>query len=192
MVADIDIDCADRNHVLQLIQHIPAMHNTNGDIKLHNSGIYVCDIPRDAVNGCAAMDYKTAEQRGYVKIDLLNMSVYKNIKDPAHYQAMLDRELPWSRLWQDPEWASQLVHVGNYVSLLQSMRPDSITRMAAFISVIRPGKAHLQNRAWSDVFASVWDRDDSRGYVFKKSHAISYAVLVALHMNLCDTLDQGD
>jgi hypothetical protein len=69
------------------------------------------------------------------------------------------------------------------------MRPDSIARMAAFISIIRPGKAHLQNQPWDQVFASVWDGDDSRGYVFKKSHAVSYAALVALHMNLIDLAD---
>ena len=81
-------------------------------------------------------------------------------------------------------WASQLVHVGNYTELLASMRPDSIPRMAAFISIIRPGKAHLQDRPWAEVFESVWDGDESRGYTFKKSHAISYAALVSLHMNL--------
>jgi hypothetical protein len=56
--------------------------------------------------------------------------------------------------------------------------------MAAFISIIRPGKAHLQMKPWAEVFASVWDGDDSQGYTFKKSHALSYSVLVALHMNL--------
>jgi hypothetical protein len=64
------------------------------------------------------------------------------------------------------------------------MRPDSVPRMAAFISVIRPGKAYLQRKPWDEVFASVWDGDASRGFVFKKSHAISYAMLVSLHMNL--------
>jgi hypothetical protein len=32
--------------------------------------------------------------------------------------------------------------------------------------------------------AEVWDGDESKGYTFKKSHAVSYAALVALHMNL--------
>jgi hypothetical protein len=64
------------------------------------------------------------------------------------------------------------------------MKPDSIPRMAAFISIIRPGKAHLQNKRWDQVFATVWDGDQTRGYTFKRSHAISYAALVALHMNL--------
>jgi len=97
---------------------------------------------------------------------------------------MLTMEPTWSRLWTDTEWAKQLVHIGNYTALLQSMKPDSVPRMAAFISVIRPGKAHLQNKPWVEVFESVWDGDESKGYTFKKSHAISYAALVALHINL--------
>lgn len=190
MAADIDIDFADRDSVLALIPHVPA--RLVDSHRRHNSGVYVTDIPRDAVNGCAAIDYQQAEERGYFKIDFLNMTVYQLIRDQAHYQHMLDREPPWSRLWQDPDWAKQLVHVGAHVPLLQSMRPDSIVRMAALIAMIRPGKAHLQGRAWSEVFESVWDGDDSRGFVFKKSHSISYAQLVVLHMNLLDSTNQGD
>ena len=186
--ADIDIDLADRNQVIELLQCTPARQIVNGEVRRHNTGVYVTDIPYDPINHCASIDYHEAEQRGYIKLDLLNMSVYQLIQDPQHYQEMLDREPPWTRLWNDPEWAQQLVHVGNYTDLLASMQPDSIPRMAAFIALIRPGKAHLQNQPWSDVFASVWDGDDSRGYVFKKSHSIGYAKLVALHMNLLDTI----
>lgn len=184
MSADIDIDLADRDQVLQLIQATPARQNTNGQVRRHNSGVYVTDIPQDPVNGCAAIDYETAEQLGYFKIDLLNMTVYQLIKNSEHYDQMLRQDPPWTKLWTDPEWASQLVHIGNYIDLLQTMRPDSIPRMAAFISIIRPGKAHLQNQPWDEVFKTVWDGDSSRGFIFKKSHAVSYAALVALHMNL--------
>ena len=184
MSADIDIDFADRESVLKLIQHTPARQLHQSTARKHNSGVYVTDIPYDPILGCAALDYETAESRGYFKIDFLNMGVYGLIRDPAHYAEMLAATPPWHRLWQDATWAQQLVHVGNYTGLLQSMRPDSIPRMAAFISIIRPGKAHLQNRPWSEVFDSVWDGDLSRGYVFKKAHAIGYAALVALHMNL--------
>ena len=189
MSADIDIDVPNRDAVLALIQHTAA-RQSNG--KKHNSGIYVTDIPRDPILGCAAIDYETAEARGYFKIDLLNMSVYSLVKDPAHYEQMLAVEPPWTRLWSDPEGARQLVHVGNYTELLKSMKPDSIPRMAAFISVIRPGKAHLQNQPWSRVFESVWDGDLSRGYTFKQAHAVGYAALVALHMNLLNSSDQGN
>ena len=184
MSADIDIDLADRDQLIDLINAIPA-RQSNG--RKHNSGVYVTNIPYDPINQCAAIDYETAEQLGYFKIDLLNMSVYELVKSPAHYQEMLDKEPPWDRLWTDSEWTKQLAHVGNYTELLKTMRPDSIPRMAAFISIIRPGKAHLQNRPWAEVFDTVWDGDASRGFVFKKSHAISYARLVALHMNLINS-----
>ena len=186
MSADIDIDVPNRDAVLALIPHVAA-RQSNG--RRHNSGIYVTDIPLDPVGNCAALDYESAEQRGYFKIDLLNMSVYSLVKDPEHYEQLLAATPPWSRLWTDRAWASQLVHVGNYADLLREMKPDSIPRMAAFISIIRPGKAHLQGRPWSEVFAEVWDGDDSRGYTFKKAHAISYSALVALHMNI---LNQSD
>lgn len=187
MSADIDIDLADRNQLLQLIDATPArMHLKDNVVRKHASGVYVTDIPRDPVNTCAAIDYETAEQLGYFKIDLLNMTVYQLIDNQDHYEQLLNQEPPWSRLWEDPEWATQLVHVGNYTNLLATMKPDSIPRMAAFISIIRPGKAHLQNRPWSEVFESVWDGNNSQGFVFKHAHAIGYAALVALHMNLLD------
>jgi len=184
MSADIDIDLADRDQLLKLINITPARQHHQGQVRRHNSGVYVTDIPYDPVNACAAIDYETADQLGYFKIDLLNMSVYQLIKSPEHYKEMLNKEPPWERLWTDPEWARQLVHVGNYTDLLASMKPDSITRMSAFISIIRPGKAHLQNKTWAEVFDTVWDGDNSQGFVFKHAHAIGYAALVALHMNL--------
>jgi len=184
MSADIDIDFADRDSVLKLIRYTPARQLHQGQVRRHNSGVYVTDIPYDPIHNCAALDYEEAEQRGYFKIDLLNMSVYQLVKNPEHYQAMLTATPPWDRLYQDTEWARQLVHVGNYTDLLKNMRPSTVPQMAAFISIIRPGKAHLQNQSWADVFSTVWDGDDSQGYTFKKSHSLSYAMLVVLHMNL--------
>jgi hypothetical protein len=184
MSADIDIDVPDRNRVLALIRHTAASQENNGTVRRHNSGIYVTDVPWDPVNECAALDYELADQRGYFKIDLLNMSVYQQIRDADHYKQLLAQSPDWQRLWTDTAWAQQLVHVGNYTDLLKQMKPDSVPRMAAFISIIRPGKAHLQGRPWDQVFETVWDGDASRGFVFKKSHAVSYAALVSLHMNL--------
>jgi hypothetical protein len=192
MSADIDIDLADRDQLLKLIKATPARQLHQGQARRHNSGVYVTDIPVDPVDACAAIDYETAEQLGYFKIDLLNMTVYQLIQSPEHYAQVLTLDPPWSRLWTDTEWSAQLVHIGNYTELLKSMRPDSIPRMAAFISIIRPGKAHLQNQPWDQVFESVWDGDSSRGFVFKKSHALGYSKLVTLHMNLLNTSDQSN
>jgi hypothetical protein len=190
MSADIDIDFADRTQILSLIKHTPARQLQDQQVRRHNSGVYVTDIPLDVINQCAAIDYETAEQRGYFKIDFLNMSVYQHIRDYNHYEQLLSTEPNWQRLWTDEAWATQLVHIGNYTDLLKKMKPDSVPRMAAFIAVIRPGKAHLQGQPWNQVFASVWDGDASRGFVFKHSHSISYAMLVKLHMNILSQCDE--
>lgn len=178
---DIDIDCANREQILSLIKHVPA--RLAKDAKKHASGVYVTEIPYDPINEIASIDYTDAEARGYFKIDILNMSVYSLVRDQEHYQAMLDQEPEWSLLWTNSELVSKLVHVANYYDLLCSMKPDSVIKMAAFVSVIRPGKAHLQKQPWDRVLESVWD-GNSDGYVFRKSHAVSYAMLVALHMNI--------
>lgn len=183
MSADVDIDFADRKTILDLIKHVPARQENNGEVRKHNSGVFVTDIPTDPLNGCSSIDYREAEVRGYFKIDFLNQSVYELIKDQDHYDRMLAKETEWNLLL-DKTFCERVVHIGNYADLVAEMRPDSIPRMAAFIAVIRPGKAHLQRQSWNTVFASVWDGDDSRGFVFKKSHSISYAKLVALHINL--------
>ena len=83
--------------------------------------------------------------------------MYRLIRNPEHLEAVMAQSPSWPRLWQDAAWAGQLVHVGKYTTLLADMHPDTIPRMAAFISVIRPGKAHLQRRPWPEVFESVWE-----------------------------------
>ncbi len=64
-----------------------------------------------------------------------------------------------------------------------------------FLSIIRPAKKHLIGLTWAEVAKTVWDKGTD-GYSFKKSHAIAYAHLVVVHMNLIDELgyplDQGN
>lgn len=190
--ADIDIDFADRNQVLELIDTVPARQLQQGEVRRHNSGVYVTDIPWDPINQCAAIDYHEAEARGYFKLDLLNMSVYQGIKDVEHYEELLALEPPWHRL-NEPEFVEKIVHIGNHFDTLHKMPEpvDSIPRMAMFLAIIRPGKRHLVGRSWRDVGETIWDTA-ADGYSFKKSHAVSYAVLVTLHMNLIHASNQGN
>ena len=67
MSADIDLDLADRDQLLKLIQAIPARQMHQGQVRRHNSGVYVTDIPYDPVNACAAIDYEQAEECGSLK-----------------------------------------------------------------------------------------------------------------------------
>jgi hypothetical protein len=56
--------------------------------------------------------------------------------------------------------------------------------MAMFLAVIRPAKRHLAGKTWSEVARTVWNRPTDGSYYFKKAHSVSYAHLVAIHMNL--------
>jgi hypothetical protein len=184
---DIDIDLADRTQVLNLITHIAARQEQDDKPRRHNSGVYVTPIPYDPIHDCAAFDFREAEERGYFKLDLLNMSVYQLIRDQDHYDQLLATEPPWARL-QEPEFVAQIVHINNHYDLIQRMPEpvDTVPRMAMFLSLIRPGKRHLVGRSWYDISEQIWSTS-ADGYTFKKSHAISYALLVALHMNLVNS-----
>ena len=78
---DIDIDFADRSIVLDKIKHRVAKLDTE---KKHNTGVYVTEIPHNPVDMLSTIDYEKAEDRGYFKLDFLNVSLYKDIKDEEH------------------------------------------------------------------------------------------------------------
>jgi hypothetical protein len=183
--ADIDIDFADRDSILKLIKHTPARQESNVESKQHNSGVYVTDIPYDPIHNCANIDYKEADTRGYFKIDFLNVSVYQHIKDYNHYNKLLEQEPPWERLLEK-QFCQQIIHIGDHYNLVQQMKPDSIPRMAMFLSVIRPAKKYLIGKSWKDIAKEIWIKPEDDAYYFKKSHSLSYAVLVGLHMNIID------
>ena len=183
--SDIDIDLGDRTQALAHISHVPASILRDGRLVKHNSGIYVTDIPVDPFTGQASIDYQAAEARGYVKLDLLNVSLYTQIKSEEHLQQLMSTEPEWEKLY-DPEYFARLIHVGSHYDTMLKMPEavNTIPRMAMFLSVIRPAKRHLIGRKWQEVAATVWDKPSDDGYYFKKSHAVSYAHLVVVNMNL--------
>ena len=182
--SDIDIDFADREQALAVLDKtIPASIIRDGKLTKHNTGVYVTDIPQDPFTGYASLDYNDAEDRGYIKLDFLNVNVYKQVRDENHLVELM-REPDWTKLY-DPSICAQLIHVNNhYDTLLKMPEPvDSIPRLAMFLAVIRPGKYHLIGKTWKEVGATVWDRVEGQ-YSFKKAHAIAYAQLVAVNLNL--------
>lgn len=191
MDADVDIDFFDRTKILDLIKHIPARQENNVQSKRHNSGVYVTDIPYDPIHDCSSIEYKEAEDRGYFKIDFLNVHVYKYIRDYEHYQELLEQEPPWGKLL-DSEFSNKVIHVGNHYESLQQMKPDSIPRMAMFLALIRPAKKHLIGKSWEEISTEIWTKPVGNGYYFKKAHAVSYAVLVVLHMNILNQYSESE
>ena len=191
--SDIDIDFGDRTQALDLLEHIPASILRDGNLIKHNTGVYVTDIPQDPFTGMASIDYESAEERGYTKLDFLNVSLYTQIKSESHLQELIAQEPEWDRLY-DPEFCAKLIHIGNHYETLIRMPEavNTIPRMAMLLAVIRPAKRHLIGKSWKEVAETVWDKQDE-GYAFKKSHAVAYAHLVAVNMNLLTNLaNQGN
>ena len=182
---DIDIDFGNRDTALSVIKHIPASMRNVSPIRKHATGIYVTDIPYDPVNDMSSIDYVHAEKRGYFKLDFFNVHVYEQVRDENHLQKLM--QLPnWDKL-KRKEFVEKLIHLNNQYYSLQSMPEpvNSIPRLAMFLAVIRPGKKHLIGKTWIEVAKTVWDKGTD-GYTFKKAHAIAYAHLVVVHMNLLE------
>ena len=187
--ADIDIDFGNREDILQHIKHTSARKLNREKPERHNSGIYVQPIPYDPMLDASSLHFKEADERGYFKIDLLNVSVYQHIKDPAHYEELLAREPPWERL-KEKEFVEQIIHISNYPYQVAQAMPNTIPQMAMFLSILRPAKKHLIGKPWKEIAETVWLKDDDDAYSFKHAHAIAYAHLVALHMNIVDEHEQ--
>lgn len=182
--SDIDIDFADREQILELFDLTPASILKDSKITKHNTGVYATDIPVDPFTGLASIDYESAEDRGYAKLDLLNVHVYKNVRDEQHLVELM-RDPDWTKLY-DRTICEQLIHVNNhYDTMLKMPEPiDSIPRLAMFLSVIRPAKRHLIGRTWKEVAETVWQKPKDETYYFKQAHAVSYAQLVVVNLNL--------
>jgi hypothetical protein len=181
---DIDIDFADRTKILNIIEHIPA---SLGE-KKHNTGVYVQEIPVNPLTGTASIEYKEAEQRGYFKIDFLNVSIYKDIKNQEHLDTLMNTEPLWDLLEQQ-EFSDLLFHVNGHSSILKIVKPKNIEQLAAVLAMIRPAKRHLIGRPWDEILEEIWIKPTDDEYYFKKAHAVAYAVAIVVQMNLiCEKL----
>ena len=192
--SDIDIDFGDRTQALTLLKHIPASILRDDKLVKHNTGIYVTDIPVDPFANIASLDYKVAEDRGYTKLDFLNVSLYTQIKSEQHLIGLMSREPEWDRLYEE-HFCSKLIHIGNHYDTLIKMPEavNTIARMAMLLAIIRPGKRHLVGRTWKEVGDTVWEQPLDGSYVFKRSHSCAYAHLVVVNMNLLsDSTNQGN
>ena len=183
---DIDIDFANRNDVLEKIQHRVARMNSE---KKHNSGVYVTECPHNPVDNISTLDYKIAEERGYFKLDFLNVSIYKDVKDEAHLQELMERKPIW-QLLEHKDFVDKVFHLSGHDELLKQLKPTSVKQLAATLAIIRPAKRHLADKDWQTIMNEVWIKPTNGEYFFKHAHAVSYAVAVVVHMNLlCEQLN---
>ncbi len=183
---DIDIDFGDRDIVLSQLKHRVAKLDTG---KKHNTGVYATEIPHNPIDNLSTIEHKTADERGYFKLDFLNVSIYKDVKDETHLTQLMEKEPLW-QLLEHKDFSDQVFHLNGHSALLQQLKPTSVEQLAATLAIIRPAKRHLANETWQTIFEEVWKKPEDNSYYFKKAHAISYAMAVVVHMNLiCEQLN---
>ena len=177
---DIDIDFADRSIILDKIQHRVAKLDSG---KKHNTGVYATEIPHNPVDNISTIEHKTAEDRGYFKLDFLNVSIYKDVKNEAHLQELMERKPIW-QLLEHKDFVDKVFHLSGHDTLLKQLKPTSVQQLAATLAIIRPAKRHLADKSWEEIEKEVWLKPTNNEYYFKKAHAFAYAMSVVVHMNL--------
>lgn len=188
---DIDIDLADRERLLSLVKHIPAMMEKDKKHLKHNVGVYFHHVPKNPETDLCSITYKEAEDRGFFKIDLLNVHLYKKIKSDDHLNKLLNEEPQWELLqYRDFVEGEPIWHLEKHFSVLSQMKPKSIVQLAMILGMIRPAKRHLLGKSWKEIEKEIWIKPDDRidekirNSFFKKPHAIAYAHLIVVQMNL--------
>ena len=180
---DVDIDFYDRDNTLKLFKHAPASIIRNDKIEKHKTGVYFHSTPVHPVTGVSTLDYKVAEERGYFKIDCLNVNIYKNIKSEKELVELMIQEPDWDML-DDQKIVDQLFHLNGHHNIVSTLRPRTIEQLAAVLAIIRPAKRYLMKKAWPDITKEVWVKPSDGSYFFKKSHAVAYAQAIVVQMNL--------
>ena len=182
---DIDIDFADRDVILSQLKHRVAKLDSG---KKHNTGVYVTEVPHNPVDNLSTIEHKTAEQRGYFKLDFLNVSIYKDVRDNDHLTELMERTPIW-QLLEHEDFSESVFHLSGHGALLKQLKPQSVEQLAATLAIIRPAKRHLANETWETIMKEVWTRPTNGEYYFKKAHAVSYAMACVVHINLlCEEL----
>jgi hypothetical protein len=185
---DVDIDMANRDDILKLVNHTPASIKKEGEFTKHNTGVYFQNIPSSPLEGYSTVDHKDAEQQGWFKVDFLNNTIYKNVRDEQHLNELLNTEPLWNLL-EHQEVVEQLYHINNYANVLKQYKPISIEQLAMILAIIRPGKKHLMGKTFSEIEKTVWDKPTGDEYYFKKAHAIAFATAIVVQLNLiCEDL----
>ena len=180
---DVDIDFFDRDGTLKLFKHAPASIIKDDKIEKHKTGVYFHAVPTHPVTGHSTLDYKKAEDRGYFKIDCLNVNIYKNIKSEQELVELMIEEPDWNML-KDPKVVENLFHLNSHFNIVSKLEPKNIEQLAAVLAIIRPAKRGLMYKNWIDILKEVWVKPTDGSYFFKKSHAVAYAHAIVVQMNL--------
>ena len=159
----------------------------NKTYKPHPCGVFPQAIPRDPITGLSAIPYDIAAEADYIKIDFLHLSIYDHFSSRAEIEELVKKEPNWDLL-ADEDIVKKLFQLSNHFKIVSKIKPRSIEDLADALALIRPGKKTLENLYVKDKNSCrkiLYQKNDDE-FSFKKSHAISYAMVICLQLHLIE------
>ena len=183
---DIDIDVPNTFKPDRIFDIVKASKIENGDLTSHNVGVYFQHMPSDPLTGLAAIPYKEAEEHGFTKIDMIHLNLLSYFKSKQEMLDLMQIQPNWSLL-EDRTFVSKLFHLSKQFEVVYKIKPTSVIELADVLCLIRPKKIFLIDKY-------IKDRDKVRPELYtkrdvsdiRKSHAVAYALLITLQMNILE------
>ncbi len=184
---DIDIDIPTGLDISTIFPEFTrASRVEKGSLVPHPCGGYFVTVPKDPVTGLCATPFGDAEGYGWTKVDFLHLSLLTNVQSHTELLQLANTEPDWTLL-EDPNVVAGLFQLKNSYDFVKRMKPKSVDDLADVVAIIRPEKRHLldgytanKNRTRQVLYSIASDGSGS----FKKAHAIAYALMIVVQLNL--------
>lgn len=183
---DIDIDVQSTTNREKYGTCASLYHKDSEKFLVHPSGIYLDQVPVDAMTGHCAIPYDDSKCANFLKVDLLNNTIYDGFKTKEEVLDAANETVDWS-LFMQQSVVERLPHLSKHFDIVQKVEPQHIEDLADILALIRPGKIDLldeylyYNR--QHVRRKLYKRPLNGGMYFKKSHAIAYAVSIIVFLH---------
>lgn len=189
-IPDIDIDVANRDMLLNEIKYNTASIVDKNIIKKHNVGIYLQNIPTDPLTNLSSIDYKDAEKRGWMKIDILNLEIYNSIGSNKEIEKLMSYEPNWE-LFKYKSIVKSLFHISDHFNIVEKISPRSLEDLAIIVALKMPAKKYLLDKSIEEIKENIWKKES--GIYFKKSHSFAYAQIIWIQLNfIVDKIEKGE
>ncbi len=159
----------------------------DGQLVKHQVGVYFQGVARDPVTGLSAIPYEEAEEIGFVKIDMLHLSLLNYFENKKQIRTLIKRDPDWNLL-RDRTVVEKLFQIRKHFDVINKIRPKSVLELADATAIIRPGKRYLLDAYLKDREKIrdkiLYEKTEDGSNYFKKSHAVAYALNIVLQLHL--------
>jgi hypothetical protein len=183
---DIDIDVTSAFKPEKYFNIVKASIVEKEELEQHIVGVYFQNMPKDPITGLAAIPYTEAEDEGFTKIDMIHLTLLNHFKSKDEMLKLMECEPKWDLL-EDREFVSKLFHLSKQFEIVYKIKPRSVIELADVLCLIRPNKRLLVDKYTKNkeiVRKELYTKRDNSD--LRKSHAVAYALLIVLQMNLIE------